>query len=99
MIIIPDVHGRTFWKEAVKGRENEEIVFLGDYIDPYGYEGITPEDGIIALEDIIKFKQDHPNNVHLLLGNHDAGYIQLEEARNIMEIYHIYLLLILKNLI
>ena len=75
MIIIPDVHGRTFWKEAVKGRENEEIVFLGDYIDPYGYEGITPEDGIIALEDIIKFKQDHPNNVHLLLGNHDAGYI------------------------
>ena len=75
MIIIPDVHGRTFWKEAVKGRENEEIVFLGDYIDPYGYEGITPEEGIIALEDIIKFKQDHPNNVHLLLGNHDAGYI------------------------
>ena len=75
MIIIPDVHGRTFWKEAVKGRENEESVFLGDYIDPYGYEGITPEDGIIALEDIIKFKQDHPNNVHLLLGNHVAGYI------------------------
>lgn len=75
MIIIPDVHGRTFWKDAVKGRENEEIIFLGDYVDPYGYEGIMPEDGILALEDIIKFKQDHPNNVHLLLGNHDAGYI------------------------
>ena len=75
MIIIPDVHGRTFWKEAVKGRENEEIIFLGDYVDPYVYEGIMPEDGILALEDIIKFKQDHPNNVHLLLGNHDAGYI------------------------
>ena len=75
MIIIPDVHGRAFWKDAVKGRENEEIIFLGDYIDPYGYEGIMPEDGILALEDIIKFKEEHPKNVHLLLGNHDCGYI------------------------
>jgi len=75
MIIIPDVHGRQFWKEAIKDRENEEIVFLGDYIDPYAYEGIFPEDGIVALEEIIKFKEEHPNNVHLLLGNHDCGYI------------------------
>lgn len=75
MIIIPDVHGRSFWKDAVKGREDEEIIFLGDYVDPYGYEGIFPEDGIACLEDIIKFKELHPKNVHLLLGNHDCGYI------------------------
>lgn len=75
MIIIPDVHGRIFWKDAVKGKEDEEIVFLGDYVDPYKYEGINPEDGILALEDAIKFKEEHPNNVRLLLGNHDCGYI------------------------
>ena len=75
MIIIPDVHGRSFWRDSVKDNENEEIVFLGDYVDPYEYEGLKPEDGLLALEDVIKFKEEHPNNVHLLLGNHDCGYI------------------------
>ena len=27
MIIIPDIHGRSFWKDAVKGRENDKIIF------------------------------------------------------------------------
>ena len=27
MIIIPDIHGRSFWKDAVKGHENEKIIF------------------------------------------------------------------------
>ena len=35
MIIIPDIHGLNFWKEAVAGREEGIIVFLGDYLDPY----------------------------------------------------------------
>lgn len=36
MIIIPDIHGRTFWKEAVAERKPDEtVVFLGDYLDPY----------------------------------------------------------------
>ena len=34
MIIIPDIHGRDFWKE-VTAIEDEEFVFLGDYVDPY----------------------------------------------------------------
>ena len=46
MIIIPDVHGRSFWKEYVKGHEEEDIIFLGDYLDPYGYEGIHCKDAI-----------------------------------------------------
>lgn len=76
MIIIPDVHGRDFWKEAIKGRENEEIVFLGDYVDPYTMlEGITSEESIVSLAEIIDFKKAHPDNVTLLLGNHDLNYI------------------------
>ncbi len=78
-LIIPDVHGRSFWKEKVYqvlGKdENTHIIFLGDYIDPYGYEGIFPEDGIAALEEIIDIKKKYPNQVTLLLGNHDCGYI------------------------
>lgn len=76
MIIIPDVHGRTFWKDAVKGREEEEIVFLGDYVDPYcGLEDVQPSDGLNALQQVIAFKQQHPDNVTLLLGNHDLSYL------------------------
>ena len=41
ILIIPDVHGRTFWKEPVKNEEFDHIVFLGDYLDPYPQEGIT----------------------------------------------------------
>lgn len=76
MIVIPDIHGRSFWKEAVKNHENEEIVFLGDYVDPYStHEGIKPVEGLNALLEVIEFKKQHPHNVSLLLGNHDLGYI------------------------
>ena len=42
VLFIPDVHCRDFWKEPVKKtlEENPEakIIFLGDYVDGYGYE-------------------------------------------------------------
>ena len=75
LIIIPDVHGRPFWRDAVKGHEEDGIVFLGDYLDPYAWEGITPEEAFMALMDIIALKRAHPDNVTLLLGNHDLGYL------------------------
>ena len=68
-IVIPDVHGRKFWRDVVKGNEDERIIFLGDYLDPYSEEGITPEDAYNELLDIIAFKKEHPDNVTLLLGN------------------------------
>lgn len=78
-LIIPDVHGRTFWKEKVyqviENDENTHIIFLGDYIDPYSYEGVLPEDGISTLEEIIDLKKRSPSQITLLLGNHDCGYI------------------------
>ena len=88
MIIIPDIHGRTFWKDAVRGRENEKIIFLGDYLDPYPDEGLpegkhrTYEEvakiqlsAIQNLNEIIEFKKEHMDSVILLIGNHDAGYM------------------------
>ena len=74
-IIIPDVHGRPFWRTAVKGQEGEKIIFLGDYVDPYDWEGIFPGEAFKELKDIIEFKKEHPDNVALLLGNHDLGYL------------------------
>ncbi len=75
MIVIPDIHGRTFWKEAVKDRENELIIFLGDYLDPYtGLEDITKEDAYNNFIEILEFKKAHMDNVILLIGNHDCTY-------------------------
>lgn len=79
-IIIPDVHGRHFWRKAVKGleapgHEEDGVVFLGDYVDPYPWEGILPGEAVKELEDIIAFKKRNPDRVVLLLGNHDLGYL------------------------
>ena len=74
MIIIPDIHGRQFWKDAVSGRESEEIVFLGDYLDPYPTEDITNDDALKNFKEILDFKKKHRENVILLVGNHDAHY-------------------------
>jgi 3',5'-cyclic AMP phosphodiesterase CpdA len=74
VLVIPDDHGRGFWKEFVKGHENEMIVFLGDYVDPYPHENISEEEALANLLDIIEFKKEHKDNVILLLGNHDCSY-------------------------
>ena len=37
-LIVPDVHGRDFWREPVYKTLQEtdtKIIFLGDYVDPY----------------------------------------------------------------
>lgn len=76
MIVIPDIHGRHFWRcvaEQYAGKEH--IVFLGDYLDPYRDEMISNEDAFVELQDIMKLKEAHPNDITLLLGNHDLHYV------------------------
>lgn len=76
IIIIPVIHGRDFWEKPV--RENlgkEHIVFLGDYLDPYEYEGIASWEVFPHFEDIVALKKENPDDVTLLLGNHDLHYL------------------------
>jgi hypothetical protein len=74
--IIPDVHGRSFWRPAVLDVSlGSKIVFLGDYLDPYPWEGITPEESTRMLREIIDLKRERQDDVVLLLGNHDMGYL------------------------
>jgi predicted phosphodiesterase len=72
ILVIPDVHGRSFWKEATEkyDQECEKIIFLGDYVDPYQDEGFTRKDAIRTLEEIIEFKLENKDKVVMLLGNH-----------------------------
>lgn len=52
MLIIPDVHGRIFWRKAVESYPDLPTVFLGDYLDPY-----THYDGILPSEAFLEFKE------------------------------------------
>lgn len=79
IIIIPDVHGRTFWKEPVmKYKDDPEthIVFLGDYLDSYDFEHIAVEDVMLNFEDII-YTARNSTNITLLIGNHDLHYFPM----------------------
>lgn len=73
-LINPDIHGRTFWKNNIDTTKYEKIIFLGDYLDPYPFEGITEEDAIENFKEIIEFKKNNKDKVILLLGNHDIYY-------------------------
>lgn len=78
-LIIPDVHGRSFWKAHVnyflENHQEAKIIFLGDYVDPYQYEGISPEEAFIVLEEIIELKRKYSERIVLLIGNHDLHYL------------------------
>ena len=79
VLIVPDVHGRKFWHKAMEMvDEVDQVVFLGDYLDPYSREGITFEDALVEFEGILAFKENYPDKVVLLVGNHDMHYIKTE---------------------
>lgn len=91
MIIISDIHGRTFWKTALieagvynieKNELTESVLFMGDYLDSYAHEYDYNTESYIDMDsefknflDIIEFKKAFPKKVTLLLGNHDCEYI------------------------
>jgi len=74
ILVLPDIHGRDFWREPCQNiEEYDKIVFLGDYLDPYGFEEISVEKAIDNFKDILLFAKDNPKVV-MLLGNHDMPY-------------------------
>ena len=81
ILIIPDVHGRDFWREPVKQELNNSetsIIFLGDFTDCYPYEWEPNFDyrqhTVDNFKEIIELKKQNSDRITLLLGNHDCGY-------------------------
>ena len=71
-LAIGDVHGCTYWQQAVSDHPDRHVVFLGDYLDPYDY---VPRKQLLAnLQRIVELKLRRPHDVTLLLGNHDLHY-------------------------
>lgn len=71
ILVIPDVHGTNYWKEAVKDNTVCKIVFLGDYFDSYN---IPINTQIKNFLQILELKKEFPDKVVLLIGNHDYHY-------------------------
>jgi hypothetical protein len=72
-IVFGDIHGLTTWKTIVKDFPKSKCIFLGNYLDPYNE--ISPQELIKNLELIIQLKISRPNDIILLLGDHDMHYI------------------------
>jgi hypothetical protein len=73
IIAIGDIHGRDFWKNYI-GEPADQLVFIGDYFDPYDF-WITAEEEIENFKEIVAVKRNNPNLVKLLIGNHDYHYL------------------------
>jgi len=72
--VIGDIHGRDSWMDFVGENKDTHFIFLGDYCDPYDNK-IDDSDALVNLNLIINYKKSHPDNVTLLIGNHDAQYM------------------------
>lgn len=81
VLIIPDIHGRVFWKTPCKDW-NGRIVFLGDYHDPYGNWVVhepNMEQSRQNLRELVNFVTDRRSKPEkdytiCLLGNHECPY-------------------------
>ena len=78
LIVIGDIHGRKNWKDLID--KSAVNVFVGDYFDPY--EDYSFDELKQNFLDIMLFKIQYPENVVLLLGNHDYHYIFLDGGRS-----------------
>lgn len=70
--VIGDVHGLDYWRQVVQSHPACRVVFLGDYLDPMEY--VPRRDLLANLRAIIALKRARPDDVILLLGNHDLHY-------------------------
>lgn len=79
IVAIGDVHGLDLWRPVVEQHADCRIVFLGDYLDPYGY--IPHKELIANFRAIMDLKRSRPDDVTLILGNHDMHYFCDDAAK------------------
>ncbi|RCR65752.1 metallophosphoesterase [Larkinella punicea] len=77
IITISDLHGRNSWLHIDVGHY-DKVIFLGDYTDSYELSDAAILEN---LSQIIRLKQQAPDKVILLIGNHDAQYLHFPHYR------------------
>lgn len=73
VLILGDIHGRKDWKDAIEKENPDLVVFLGDYVSTHHL--ISEEEQIENLKEILTYKEENPDKVILLRGNHDVQHL------------------------
>ena len=85
VLVIGDLHGRhelatKAYDTFLKGKYDKAI-FLGDYADSHD----RPDADILRTFNIVlTMKKNHPEQVELLVGNHDEPYFHLDVPRQLL---------------
>lgn len=72
-LVLGDIHGRTIWKDIIEKENPDFVIFLGDYVATH--DGVTAEQQLSNLEDILNYKEENSDKVVLLRGNHDIQHL------------------------
>lgn len=72
-LVLGDVHGRTIWKDIIEKENPDRVIFLGDYVSTH--EGISSDQQMEELYAILDYKENNPDKVILLRGNHDMQHL------------------------
>jgi hypothetical protein len=73
--IIGDLHGKVEVVKHFLARENERIVFTGDFLDSYDH---SVQDQLATLELVLDACEQRPEQVVALMGNHEMSYLRPE---------------------
>lgn len=76
-IVLGDIHGLDIWKKIVNDHKEDcqKIIFIGDYFDSHDPFS-NGRKQIDNFREILQFKFSSPQEVILLLGNHDYHYLR-----------------------
>ena len=75
IVVIGDIHGRDVWNKIVDDNPDTDLfIFLGDYVSTHD-RNITEKQQLDNLLDILLYKEEHPDKVILLRGNHDMQHL------------------------
>lgn len=78
-VAIGDTHGRNLWEKIIEQESDaDKIIFIGDYWDSFDISYVEQRKNFIKILD---FKEDNPERVVLLIGNHDYHYLPYTSGR------------------
>ena len=69
ILVLGDIHGMGCWEPIIEKENPDLTIFLGDYVSTHGL--ITDKQQVDNLRRILEYKEENPDNVILLRGNHD----------------------------
>ena len=82
-LILGDLHCRSIWKGIIAKEADscDKIIFLGDYTCPKEVKFDDPTDACGFLYEVLDYKDQNPDKVILLRGNHDLDSLGYYWAR------------------